>query len=153
VLAEAGIADAAGVIVAPDTDEAAVLTTLTAREQNKRATIVAAVREPENRHLIHESGANTAIVSSGAAGQMLGLATTSPALVEVLEDLMAVGTGLDMIQRDVLPEDVGKQVADVQMGEPVIAIVRGEETLRFDKAGPLQASDKIVCLCSTGSAA
>lgn len=151
VLQEAGIEQAAGVIVAPNTDEAAVLTTLTAREHNKRAKIVASVREPENRHLIHESGANTAIVSSGAAGRMLALATKSPAIVEVLEDLMELGVGLDIVQKDVRPEDVGKDPREVTMGDPIIAIVRDGVPTRFDEAGPLKADDRIVCLCSFGT--
>ena len=149
VLQEAGIDAAESVIVATDTDESAVLTTLTAREHNKSATIVAAVREVENRHLVHESGADSAIISSGAAGRLLGLATDSPKLVEVLEDLMTVGTGMDIVERDVRPEHVGgpPQTGD---GAPVIAIIRRGETLRFDdpRIRTLEAGDRVVCLCS-----
>ena len=150
VLEEAGIRTAARVVVATDTDESSVLTTLTAREHNKDATIVAAVREAENRHLIHESGADSAIVSSGAAGRMLGLATESPALVEVLEDLMTVGTGMDIVEREVGPGDVGRSLADMHVSAPVVAVVRGGETLRFDdpRAATLEAGDRVVCLCS-----
>ena len=61
VLRDAGIDKAAQVVVAVDADDAAVLVTLTAREHNETATIVAAVREDENAHLLHQSGA-TAIV-------------------------------------------------------------------------------------------
>ena len=148
VLVEAGIETAASVVVATDTDEASVLTTLTAREHNKHAKIVASVREPENRHLLHESGANSVIVSSGAAGRMLGLATSSPALVEVLEDLMTLGSGLDIKQHEVRPDDVSKAVAEARTTEPVIAVVRRGQTLRFDEAGPLEAGDQLVCLCT-----
>jgi voltage-gated potassium channel len=150
VLEEAGVREAAGVIVATNTDESSVLTTLTARELNKRATIVAAVREAENRHLIHESGADSAIVSSGAAGQLLGLATHSPALVEVLEDLMTVGSGMDITEREVGPQDAGKRPTDVHTAGPIIAVVRDGETLRFDDAriDTLRPGDKVVCLCS-----
>jgi voltage-gated potassium channel len=150
VLEEAGVRDAAGVIVATDTDESSVLTTLTARELNKRATIVAAVREAENRHLVHESGADSAIVSSGAAGRLLGLATHSPALVEVLEDLMTIGSGLDITQRDVRPDEAGRPLSDLRLDAPVIAVVRGDRTFRFDapEVRTLSAGDKIVCLSS-----
>ena len=50
---------ASSVVVAVDRDDAAVLVTLTARELNERATIVAAVREEENVHLLHQSGADS----------------------------------------------------------------------------------------------
>src|SRR3712207_3458647 len=51
VLRAAGVTDAAAVIVAPDRDATAVLITLTARELNRSATIVAAVRDDDNAHL------------------------------------------------------------------------------------------------------
>lgn len=150
VLDEAGVRTAARVIVATDTDESSVLTTLTARELNRDATIVAAVREPENRHLIHESGADSAIVSSGAAGRMLGLATDSPRLVEVLEDLMTVGTGMDIVEREVGTEFAGRPLTDMHLDAPVVAVVRGGRTYRFDDPAvqTLQAGDRVVCLCS-----
>ena len=150
VLREAGVERAKGIVVATDTDESAILTTLTAREHNKTATIVAAVREAENRHLIHESGADSAIVSSGTAGRLLGLATDSPRLVEVLEDLMTVGSGMDIIEREITSEDVGRHPSEVRRDAPVVAVVRGGETLRFDdpRVASLQAGDRVVCLCS-----
>jgi voltage-gated potassium channel len=150
VLEEAGVRTAEGVIVATDTDESSVLTTLTARELNRTATIVAAVREGENRHLIHESGANSAIVSSGAAGRLLGLATHSPALVEVLEDLMTVGAGMDIVEREVPESDHGLTIADMHVRAPVVAVIRAGTTYRFDDPAvqTLQRGDRVVCLCS-----
>src|ERR1700741_3195447 len=52
VLHEAGVEAAKAVVVAVNRDDSAVLTTLTARELNPTATIVAAVREEENAHLL-----------------------------------------------------------------------------------------------------
>ena len=150
VLLEAGVETAAGVVVAPHTDESAVLITLTAREHNKHATIVASVREPENRHLLQQSGADSAIVSSGAAGQLLGLGTQSPKLVEVLEDLLSVGSGLDIQERPVPDELEGRPLSDYPAEAPVIAVVRGDELLRFDdpRAATLRGGDRVVCLWS-----
>ena len=154
VLKEAGIERAAGVIVAPHTDEAAVLTTLTAREYNATATIVAAVRETENRHLIHQSGANSAIVTAGAAGRLLGFATDSPTIVEVLEDLLSVGTGLDIVERHVPPSEDGRRLAELHGEAPVVAVVRDGVVLRFDdaEAQHVRTGDRLVCLCSNRSA-
>jgi voltage-gated potassium channel len=150
VLAEAGIASAAGVVVAADSDEACVLITLTAREHNPTATIVAAVREAENRHLLHQSGADSAIISSAASGRLLGFATHSPRLVEVLEDLMSVGTGLDIVERTVDEEHAGRPLTSYDMSAPVVAVVRGDDLLRFDdpRAAKLELGDRVVCLCS-----
>ena len=92
VLEAAGVRDAASVIVATDRDDAAVLVTLTARELDPDATIVAAAREAENVHLLKQSGADSVILSSAAAGRLLGQAVHSPQTVEVLEDLLSVGS-------------------------------------------------------------
>ena len=150
VLREAGIDKASGVVVAADSDEASTLITLTAREYNEHATIVAAVREAENRHLLHQSGADSAIVSSGAAGRLLGFATHSPKLVEVLEDLLSVGSGLDIVEREVPDEAVGRSIGELEMDAPVVAVIRGDELLRFDdpQAASLERGDRVVCLCS-----
>ncbi len=149
VLAAAGVATAASVIVAPARDDTAVLMTLTARELNPTASIVAAVREEENAHLLRQSGAGLVIVTSAASGRLLGHATHSPQVVEVLEDLLAVGEGLDIVEREVGPAEVGPLSA-AQDGAPVLAVIRGGETLRFDdeRAQQIQAGDRLICLCS-----
>jgi len=151
-LEAAGIRDAAAVIVAPDRDDTAVLITLTARELNPRVRIVASVREAENAHLLEQGGADSVVVSSGAAGRLLGHAVHSPRVVQVLEDLLSVGSGLDIIEREVRAGDVGKPLAAVHSDAPVIAVVRGEHVLRFDdrRVGDLEAGDRLVCLCTSG---
>jgi voltage-gated potassium channel len=152
VLERAGVRDASSVIVATDRDAATVLTTLTARELNPGATIASAVREEENTHLVREGGADSVISSSGGAGRLLGLATQSPAVVEVLEDLLAVGAGLDIVERSPRPDELeaGPESAP---GELVIAVARDGEMIRFDdsRAAPLQDGDRVVCLCGEGS--
>jgi voltage-gated potassium channel len=146
----AGIRDAAAVVVAPDRDDSAVLITLTARELNPRARIVASVRESENAHLLQQGGADSVVVSSGAAGRLLGHAVKSPRVVQVLEDLLSVGEGLDVTEREVTEEETGLPLGSVPASAPIIAVVRGEEVLRFDDArvGELRHGDRLVCLCS-----
>ena len=150
-LEAAGIREAAAVIVAPDRDDTAVLITLTARELNPRARIVASVRQSENAHLLEQGGADSVVVSSGAAGRLLGHAVHSPRVVQVLEDLLSVGSGLDIVERAVTDGDIGKPLGQVRSDAPVIAVVRAEHVLRFDdrRVGVLQAGDRLVCLCTT----
>jgi voltage-gated potassium channel len=149
-LESAGVREAAAVIVAPDRDDSAVLITLTARELNPRARIVASVREGENAHLLQQGGADSVVVSSGAAGRLLGHAVKSPRVVQVLEDLLSVGEGLDVTEREVTPEETGQPLGSVPTSAPVIAVVRGEDVLRFDvrRVGDLRAGVRLVCLCT-----
>lgn len=130
VLQQARVDEADVVIVTPHTDDTATLITLTARELNPTAVIVAAVREAENAHLLRQSGADTVIVSAEASGRLLGLSTAQPSAVSVLEDLINVGEGLDVCERSVRPTEVGgPPVGDV--GELPIALVRGGQRLHF----------------------
>jgi voltage-gated potassium channel len=149
VLEQADIREARAVIVAVNRDDAAVLVTLTARELAPKATIVAAVREEENVHLLHQSGADSVITSSDAAGRLLGIATETPETVEVLEDLLSLGTGLDLIQRHVDADEAGP-AAELGVAGPILAVVRDGELLRFDdeRAATLMPGDRVVAVRS-----
>jgi voltage-gated potassium channel len=144
-LHDAGIADAAAVVVAVDRDDAAVLATLTARELNPDAHIVSAVREDENAHLLHEGGANSVITSSSSAGRLLGLATTTPDIAQVIEDLLSVGAGLDIVQRPITEAEVGP-LEGLRSRNPVVAVSRDGRLLRFDdpEAAQLEPGDALV---------
>jgi voltage-gated potassium channel len=148
-LHEAGITQAKAVIVAVDRDDTAVLVTLTARELNPDATIVAAVREEENVHLLHQSGATSVITSSGAAGRLLGLAMDEPRVTEVLEDLLSVGEGLDIAERPVDLDECGPS-GQLRTDGPVVGVFRDGELMRFDdpRVATLTEGDRLVYLKS-----
>jgi voltage-gated potassium channel len=149
-LYEAGVGQASSVVVAVDRDDAAVLATLTARELNSEATIVAAVREEENVHLLHQSGASSVITSSGAAGRLLGHAVHEPRVTEVLEDLLSVGEGLDIAHRPVEESEMGPLSALKIEGGIVVGVIRDDELIRFDdpRANELRPGDQVVYLHS-----
>ena len=144
VLREAEVGRARAVIVAVNRDDTAVLTTLTVRQMAPQITVVAAVRESENADLLTQSGADSVITSSDAAGRLLGMATHSPATVRVVEDLIAHGRGLDLLERDVRPDEIGS--AAQATGAPVLAVVRGGKTLPYDdpQVASLQAGDRLI---------
>ena len=147
VLREAEIASARAVVVAVDRDDSAVLIALTARELAPHAAIAASVREEENVHLLHQGGADTVVASSATAGRLLGAATHTPGIAAVLEDLLTVGQGLDIVQQSV--SAAGPTSAVVGEG-PVVALLRGGELLRFDdpRAAAVEAGDELIRLRS-----
>ena len=106
-----------------------MLVTLTVRQLNPDAWIVAAVREHENVPLMRQSGANSVITSSDAVGRLLGLSSMSPTLGSVMEDLMTYGEGLEVAERDLLVNEVGKQPQ--RLPDQVIAVVRDEKVYRY----------------------
>ncbi len=129
VLRNAGVQTATKVIITTDRDDTNVLSTLTVRQLNPDAWIVAAVREQENVPLMRQSGANSVITSSDAVGRLLGLSSMSPMLGSVMEDLLTYGEGLEVAERDLLVTEVGKPPQSLP--DQVIAVVRDEKVYRY----------------------
>jgi voltage-gated potassium channel len=129
VLQRAGVEEAQQVIITTDRDDSNVLATLTVRQLNADAWIVASVREHENAPLMKQSGANSVITSSDAVGRLLGLSSLSPTLGNVMEDLLTYGEGLEVAERELLVSEVGQQPQSLP--DQVIAVVRDENVYRY----------------------
>jgi voltage-gated potassium channel len=129
VLQRAGVEQARQVIITSDRDDSNVLATLTVRQLNPNAYIVASVREHENAPLMRQSGANAVITSSDAVGRLLGLSSLSPTLGTVMEDLLTYGQGLEVAERDLMVAEVGQQPQSLP--DQVIAVVRDETVYRY----------------------
>ena len=144
VLRRAKVGRAKAVVVAVDRDDSAVLTVLTVRQMAPQCTITAAVREQENAQLLRTSGADTVIVSSEASGRLLGIGTEAPDLVEVAQDLLEPGTGLELAERSVAAHEVG--CTPRHLDDLVVAVARDGVLRRFDDAdmGRLRAGDQLV---------
>jgi voltage-gated potassium channel len=128
VLLEAHVKNAKSVIIATDSDEASVLITLTVRQLTAgQVRIIAAVREQENAALLKQSGAHHVIVSSSTAGRLLGLTTTAPPLIDVVEDLLTPGQGMALAMRSAERNEVGRNPRELQT--LVVALIRRGKVL------------------------
>jgi len=144
VLRVAGVPRARAIVVAANRDDSAVLVTLTARELNPKAQIVAAVREAENVHLLRQSGANQVVVSSETAGRLLGMATHTPTVVDMVEDLITPESGLAIAERDVEQGEIGgspRHLPDIVLG-----VVRAGKLFRVDhpEADAIEVGDRLL---------
>jgi voltage-gated potassium channel len=144
VLRLAGASGATSVVVATNRDDTAVLVTLTARELAPTATIVVSVREAENVHLLKQSGADSVVISSETAGRLLGIATTTPSVVEMMEDLLTPDAGFAITEREVEREEVGgspRHLADIVLG-----VVRAGVLNRVDapEVDALEPGDRLL---------
>ena len=129
VLRRAGVAQAKQVIITTDRDDSTVLATLNVRQLNPDTYVVAAVRESDNVQLVRQSGADSVVTSSDAVGRLLGLSSLSPTLGSVMDDLLTYGEGLEVAERDLLVQEVGKQPQ--QLPDQVIAVVRDGVVHRY----------------------
>jgi voltage-gated potassium channel len=144
VLRVAGLQQAAAIIIATNRDDTAVLITLTARELAPNVRIVASVRESENVHLLRQSGANSVIVSAETAGRLLGMATTTPSVVEVMEDLLTREKGFALSEREVDDSEIGgspRHLSDIVLG-----VLRGDNLFRVDASAvdALERGDRLL---------
>ena len=150
VLRLAGAQHANSIIVATNSDPTAVLVTLTARELAPNAKIIASVREAENQHLLRQSGADSVVVSSETAGRLLGIATSTPSVVEMIEDLLTPDAGFAIAEREVEAKEVGgspRHLPDIVLG-----VVRDGKLLRVDDpdADALESTDRLLYVRSAG---
>ncbi|MFC6152279.1 potassium channel family protein [Nocardioides yefusunii] len=129
VLQMADVAEASRVIITTNQDATNVLTTLTVRQANPDAEIVAAVREQDNADLMRHSGADSVITSAETVGRLLGLSSLSPKLGTVMEDLLTASEGLEVAERELLVTEVGMQPQRV--ADQVIAVIRDEKVHRY----------------------
>jgi voltage-gated potassium channel len=145
VLAEARLQDAKTLMIATDSDDAAVLVALTARQLTAgKVRIVAAVREAENALLLRQSGAHHVIVSSATAGRLLGMSSSAPPLLDVVEDLLSPGQGLSLAMRSATRDDVGQSPRRLE--DVVIALIRRGQVVGLDmpQAAKVETGDQLV---------
>nr|WP_026360275.1 potassium channel family protein [Amycolatopsis nigrescens] len=144
VLRVAGVQRARAVVVAPNRDDSAVLVTLTARELAPKAHIVVSVREAENVHLLKQSGASQVVISSETAGRLLGMATSTPSVVDMVEDLLTPESGLAIAERLVEQSEEGgspRHLSDIVLG-----VVRDGTLYRVDspQADAIEPGDRLL---------
>ena len=145
ILRRAEILKAREVIITMDRDDSAILVTLTVRQLNPSAHVVVSVREDDNASLVRQSGANVVVTSSEAVGRLLGLSAVSPNLGVVIEDLLSSKEGMEVGERQVRADEVGKAPDEVR-GERVVAVVRNKTLRRFydPTVAKLETGDQVV---------
>jgi voltage-gated potassium channel len=151
VLRLASAQHASAIIVATSRDDTAALVTLTAREIAPKAMIVASIREAENQHLLQQSGANSVVVSSETAGRLLGIATTAPSVVEIIEDLLTPDAGFAIAEREVEHSEVGGSPRHLR--DIVLGVVRDGRLLRVDapEVDAVESGDRLLYVRSVSS--
>jgi voltage-gated potassium channel len=155
-LQQAKVSDAERIVVATDRDDTAVLVTLTARRLAPSAAIVASAREAQNIEVLRQSGADVVIATAESAGRMLALSLTAPAAGNLFADLLEPVEGLEIVEREVGPAELGVDPASlIKFGELVLAVVRGGDVHRFDqrRVGVLQRGDRLVVVKAVGERA
>jgi voltage-gated potassium channel len=150
LLRAAAVEKANTVMVAPNRDDAAVLTCLTVRSLAPEVKMVAAAREEENVKLLYGAGADLVVAPSVSGGRLMGAAVRQQAVPHFLEDLLTFGHGIGLSERVVRQEEAGLYAKDLPdlRGTLLLGAMRGDEHCPFNRlpSFPLQAGDVIVYL-------
>ncbi|TXG92140.1 potassium transporter Kef [Rhodococcus rhodnii] len=140
-------ADRAGrIVVSVGDDRTAVLATLTARSLTAGAEIVAAAREAPTRAMLRRAGADAVVTSAETTGRLLGVATRSPSVVTVVDDMLTPETGYRLAERSVRSSETGRQLRGLE--DIVVSLVR-DGALRApspDADDTARAGDRILYL-------
>lgn len=129
-LIEAEIGKAAAVLISLGRDDAAVLTTLTARSLNPGVRIVCNVGDLENVKLISQAGADATVQPSQVGGYLMADAVSTEHVNDYVTDLLNSVGGIRMRERVAGPQEVGKRMRDVEP-EMVLRIYRNGKPVGF----------------------
>ncbi|MGH2773177.1 MAG: potassium channel family protein [Actinomycetota bacterium] len=149
VLRKAGIAGAAGLVSAVDSDVDNVYITLTARALNPDLFIVARAGEPETPDRLHRAGANRVISPYVTSGRHMALTTLRPRVVDYLE-IAAGGTNIRVEELRIEPKSslIGRQLGDICGGTVPLFLRRqsGKSLVKPSPGEVIEAGDVLLIL-------
>lgn len=138
------VAEAQTVLVSAGRDDASILIVLTVRHLAPHVPISVVVRAADNELLARQAGANNVINPVRFTGLLLAGSAQGSHIAEYMADLASVGGRVQLVERPVLPEEVGRPIEDLMTGGKGLRIYRDGEARGFWECGPLQAGDIIV---------
>jgi voltage-gated potassium channel len=140
------IAQARTVLVSAGRDDASILIVLTVRHLAPDVPISVVVRAEDNEVLARQAGANNVINPVRFTGLLLAGSAQGEHISDYLADLASVSGRVQLIERPVLPEEIGNSLNDLATGGKGLRIYRNGGAHGFweDEAGALREGDLIV---------
>ena len=147
------IQEACTVLVSAGRDDASILIVLTVRHLAPHVPISVVVRAADNELLARQAGANNVINPVRFTGLLLAGSAQGSHIADYMADLASVGGRVQLVERPVLPEEIGRGLGDLASGGRGLRIYRegGARGFWEDEAGALQAGDIIVEIRPTAS--
>ena len=116
VLKDVRIECAESMIVTAGRDDTSILITLTARHLAPGLPISVTVRNEDNEVPAHAAGATTVVNPVSFSGLLLASSCKGPHLSEYLMDLASVRGRVELAERPVAPDEIGKPLTAIQTG-------------------------------------
>jgi len=139
------------VLVSAGRDDASILMVLTARHLAPGVPISVIIRAADNEILAQQAGADNVINPVRFTGLLLAGSAQGAHVSEYLADLATVGGKVQLIERPVRPEEIGKPLNQLASGGMGLRVYRDGEARGFwePQARMLQAGDIVVEILPT----
>ena len=145
ILKDVRIESAESLIVCAGRDDTSILITLTARHLAPAIPISVIVRNEDNELPARAAGATTVVNPVSFAGLLLASSCQGPHLSEYLMDLASFHGEVELSERPVRGEEVGKPLAAIQTGLGLRIYRNGvAHGHKAPEAAALMAGDQIV---------
>ena len=145
------IRQAQTVLVSAGRDDASILIVLTVRHLAPNVPISVVVRAADNEVLAQQAGANNVINPVRFTGLLLAGSAQGAHISEYLADLASVSGRVQLVERPVMAEEIGKPLSELASGGRGLRIYRNGTAHGFweAEADALQAGDVVVEILPT----
>lgn len=134
------------VLVSAGRDDSSILIVLTVQHLAPHVPISVVIRAADNELLAHQAGADNVINPVRFTGLLLAGSAQGAHVADYLADLASVSGKVQLIERPVLPEEIGKSLEQLASGGKGLRIYRDGEARGFwePEAAVLKAGDIVV---------
>lgn len=145
------IREARTVLVSAGRDDASILIVLTVRHLSPNVPISVVVRAADNELLARQAGADNVINPVRFTGLLLAGSAQGAHIAEYLADLASVSGRVQLVERPVLEEEIGKPLSELSTNGRGLRIYRNGGACGFweHEADCLQAGDIVVEIRAT----
>jgi len=143
------------VLVSAGRDDSSILIVLTVRHLAPLVPISVVVRADDNELLAKQAGADNVINPVRFTGLLLAGSAQGAHVADYLADLASVSGQVQLIERPVRTEEIGRPLSQLATGGQGLRIYRGGDAFGFwqPEARELQAGDIVVEICPTATGA
>ena len=125
-LCAAHVDRAAAMLVSSGRDDSNILVVLTARKLSPTVKISVTIRETDNEDIARQAGADTVINPISFTGLLLASSLEGPHRAEYLSDLATSAGNVELRERVVGPDEVGRSLQEICTGQAVRLIRDGK---------------------------
>ena len=143
------IASAATVLVSAGRDDSSILIVLTVRHLAPEVPISVVIRAADNELLARQAGADNVINPVRFTGLLLAGSAQGSHIAEYMADLASHGGRVKLVERPILPEEVGRTIENLASGGKGLRVYRAGEARGYWECGILQEGDTIVEIMPT----